>query len=445
MVFDQTVRSPMLIDLVRILRSNWKYYEKCKKNDIVVWVSSGISAIYFISFGIIPFYPQLFMYNIDEFSKNIELIKNEYSISNNICSDNKIAIARCLIPKESSITVPEPKFLVSMNMLCNQVVMNYDSIKRYKCIPHYTIQIPFIDQDRLTQTSTYRENIFKYLAGQINFLTNNIQKSFNLKFNQKKFLTAAKIYLRCIIILEYIQMLNVKRPAPIDALDFIGFFQPLSTSDYTSAGKIDILNFYIKFYNKLCSIAMMNIADKRKREKIRIYWEGHTLLQNSKKVKKTLENFNAKVVSGSFMIPDLINPSIWEKRLPYPLTQENLEGFIKENKILENRFYIKNLDEISSNEMMARILFNLNYFKRGREFRQKVTAEFIKRYDIDAVIILSAHNCRFWSLPQMQLKDFITNELNMPCLYLESDPIDEQVISEAQLMNRLESFLEGII
>lgn len=447
-LFDVTTQSPMLMDLVRVFRKNIKLYdtiaEKMDSKPIVGWANSGISAIYFRAFGIAPFFPQLFMHNGTEFAKNIEILEGKYGISNDLCSDNKIAVARCLIPEESSIKVPDPDFVVSMSMLCTHVTSNYDYIGKNKGIPHYRLQVPFMDEMKARFDKDYRLEMLGYYAEQVDHLTQKIENEFNVKFDEDRFRSAARTYFYCIALHEHLQKMNVNAPCPMDALDFVGFHQPIFTSDYTEDGNVDLLAFYIKFYNKLYEMVEKNKAAGAKREGLRIYWEGHTFVHRVKLVKEILSKYGAKTVFGSFMSPYLTEDRIWEFDLPYPLSKDSLEHVFDRAHVFDDRFDIDDFDRLSPAQLMARMLFCITTFKKGLGYRQAVTRGAIERFDLDAVIIITAQNCRFWSLPQTQLKDYLVNEMQMPCLALEADTIDERCISEAQLVTRLEAFLESI-
>jgi benzoyl-CoA reductase/2-hydroxyglutaryl-CoA dehydratase subunit BcrC/BadD/HgdB len=66
----------------------------------------------------------------------------------------------------------------------------------------------------------------------------------------------------------------------------------------------------------------------------------------------------------------------------------------------------------------------------------------IKEYRIDGVIAHSNRSCRVLSAGIPDALAVIQKELNLPTLVLDGDHTDERAYSEANIMNRIEPFLE---
>ena len=67
------------------------------------------------------------------------------------------------------------------------------------------------------------------------------------------------------------------------------------------------------------------------------------------------------------------------------------------------------------------------------------------KYCIDGVIFHPIKSCRTVSTGMADQRRFVTERLGLPTLILESDFMDPQVISEAQMRNRVDAFFEGLI
>ena len=76
--------------------------------------------------------------------------------------------------------------------------------------------------------------------------------------------------------------------------------------------------------------------------------------------------------------------------------------------------------------------------------RQKVQTikSIAERFSIDGIIIHCNQTCKPQSLPQYEMSNIIKRELGIPCLIIESDPVDPRFFSEGQIVTRLEAFLE---
>lgn len=435
-----------MIEQLKIIRSSFNQHKKTKKGDRkVFWTSSntGIPAIYYFAFDIIPFYPQLMMYNMDEFLKNAEVVEGKFEIPNDICTDNKIALARCLSPETSSTDIPEPDFTVSTNLFCNQVVGSFDFIGRHKGVPNYSLEVPLIKHKKISNDKAYEERINQFLIKQFDTLTASLEEKLGKKLDEEKFRTGIDTYFKVSLLIEHILKLNTIAPSAIDGQDFWGLCMPIFVTNYLD-GKTDILDFYVKLYNYAYEENEKNRAQSAEREKIRIYWDGQIFIKKIKLIKEILANHGASVVCGSHLIQYLDMNEIWEDSLPYPLTKEKYEEIYKEKNYLKKSFRIENIESLSVSELMAKALLKMSCYKQGVQYRQDVLKTAIEKFDIDAVIINMSQSCRAWSSTQTHFMNYIEKELGIPNLMIQADTFDERCISEAQIITRIESFLENI-
>ncbi|KAB2883670.1 MAG: hypothetical protein F9K38_05460 [Pseudorhodoplanes sp.] len=67
------------------------------------------------------------------------------------------------------------------------------------------------------------------------------------------------------------------------------------------------------------------------------------------------------------------------------------------------------------------------------------------KFAIDGVIFHPIKSCRTVSTGMADQRRYVTERLGLPTLILESDFMDPQVISEAQMKNRVDAFFEGLI
>ncbi len=66
----------------------------------------------------------------------------------------------------------------------------------------------------------------------------------------------------------------------------------------------------------------------------------------------------------------------------------------------------------------------------------------IKEYQVDGVIAHSNRSCRVLSVGILDALEIIRKELDIPSIVLDCDHTDERVYSEADIMNRIDAFLE---
>jgi len=68
-----------------------------------------------------------------------------------------------------------------------------------------------------------------------------------------------------------------------------------------------------------------------------------------------------------------------------------------------------------------------------------------KPYGLDGVVFHPIKSCRTVSTGMADQRRHVAEKLGLSTLILESDFMDPQVISEAQMKNRADAFFEGLI
>ena len=68
-----------------------------------------------------------------------------------------------------------------------------------------------------------------------------------------------------------------------------------------------------------------------------------------------------------------------------------------------------------------------------------------KDFAIDGVVYHPIKSCRTVSTGLADQRRYVSEELGLPTLFFESDLMDPQVVSEAQMKNRADAFFEGLI
>jgi benzoyl-CoA reductase/2-hydroxyglutaryl-CoA dehydratase subunit BcrC/BadD/HgdB len=436
------LKQQIFVELVKCFKANYNEINNLRDSiDKVVWVNGGIPGFYYSAFDLIPFFPQNLMFNKDEFLQNVEILAGKYEIPDDICSEIKISLARCLIPSKSRLHIPEPNLIISSNLLCSQIMKSFDFISQVKNVPYFPIEIPFIDSVKIDNDPVYKDQILKYLKNQFDSLNDLILSKFGHSFDEERFRSGANIYFQISFLFERILKFNSSMPAPIDGQDFFNYSLPIWTCNYFS-DQVDLLDFYIKIYNSTYKICEMNKKDNAKPEKIRVFWDGQFFPQKNRMIKEVFRNYNAKIVCGSYVYPYVNSIDEINEILPYPLTKETLENQFHKSEILRKKFSIYNLNSLSCSEIMACIMLDLSCHKFGIAYRKKLIKKVLDIFSIDAVIVSMSQNCRFWSMIQQGVMKSINDESKMPYLPILADSTDERYISEAQLINRIEPFFE---
>jgi len=84
------------------------------------------------------------------------------------------------------------------------------------------------------------------------------------------------------------------------------------------------------------------------------------------------------------------------------------------------------------------------YVNQSWPLRRKLIESYVKDYQADAVLIHGIKSCRSFTAGQGDLRDWLTHDLGIPTLYIESDHEDPRYFAPAQIKNRMDAFFESL-
>ena len=74
----------------------------------------------------------------------------------------------------------------------------------------------------------------------------------------------------------------------------------------------------------------------------------------------------------------------------------------------------------------------------------RLVIDMVEPYQIDGVVFHGIKSCRTVSTGLADSRRVLMEECDIPSLFIESDHMDQRVVSEAQLKNRIDAFFEGL-
>ncbi len=90
------------------------------------------------------------------------------------------------------------------------------------------------------------------------------------------------------------------------------------------------------------------------------------------------------------------------------------------------------------------VLVSVRHAMDAMFFQDRMVAGMLAPYAIDGVVYHPIKSCRTVSTGLADGRRALTDETNIPSLFIESDMMDRRVVSEAQLKNRIDAFFEGL-
>lgn len=91
------------------------------------------------------------------------------------------------------------------------------------------------------------------------------------------------------------------------------------------------------------------------------------------------------------------------------------------------------------------VLISVRHAMDSMFFQDRALAALIDPYRVDGVVFHGIKSCRTTSTGLSDTRRVLSDERNIPTLFLESDMMDRRVVSEAQMKNRVDAFFEGLI
>jgi benzoyl-CoA reductase/2-hydroxyglutaryl-CoA dehydratase subunit BcrC/BadD/HgdB len=99
------------------------------------------------------------------------------------------------------------------------------------------------------------------------------------------------------------------------------------------------------------------------------------------------------------------------------------------------------LDSSDPLETMART-YIYPILNRGAGDKLATMRRMVADYELDGVILHSDRSCKPYSVGQIDQRDRLINQYDIPALLLEADHGDPRAFSEQQVANRLSAFVE---
>jgi benzoyl-CoA reductase subunit B len=90
------------------------------------------------------------------------------------------------------------------------------------------------------------------------------------------------------------------------------------------------------------------------------------------------------------------------------------------------------------------VLLSVRHAMDSMFFQDRAIAPLLEPYGVDGVVYHAIKSCRTVSTGLADSRRALMAETDVPTLFIESDMMDQRVVSEAQLKNRVDAFFEGL-
>ncbi len=367
----------------------------------VAWVTSGAPIEFLLALDYHLFYPENHAALCGARKVSTELIEDseEFSYSQDICSYVKINFGGILKNKDPITKIPKPDLILTCNNICQTVLYWYRVIADIYKIPIIVIDTPFIYEDALPHH-------IEYVKRQLNEALSIMEKVRGKSINDKKLRDVMLNSKEAVSLWLKVLMTARHRPSPITAFDTFIHMGPI----VNLRGERSTVTYYKKLLLELENRIRRKMG-AIKNEEIRLLWDNLPIWFMLREISTSLASKNTNIIAATFSYA-------WGELAP----------LMDENKPLES---IANI--------YLQVLLNRSTYSKLNTFKK-----LIKELEIDGLILHSNRSCKPYSLGQIDQRNSIINELDIPSFLIEADQADSRDFNFNQAHMRLEAFIEEI-
>ncbi len=381
------------------------YYIEAKtaaqNNKKVAWITSGGPVEPLIVMDVIPVYPENHGAMIGASKMGGQLCEKseEMGYCRDICSYARSDIAAAPINGGPIGGLPKPDFLVCCNNICGTVLKWYEVQARYVNVPLFIFDTPFCHSAMTQEAKEYVEaQILEYIA----FLEEHCGK----KFDYDKAIEVGKLSIEGQRLWQAVLDTSMHKPAPMSAFD--AFFHLALI--VTLRGTQIVVDYYTELLNEMKERIASGIS-AIPNEKYRLLWDNLPIWYKTKWLSDTFASHDACLVADTYT-------TAWCRQLEY----------LDENDFLKSMV-----------EGYTAIYLNISVDQMAQ-----AVIGMIDKYDVDGLVMHSNRSCKPYSLGQYDIQRIVQQERGIPSLIIEADMVDERNFSEAQVLTRIEAFMEII-
>jgi benzoyl-CoA reductase subunit B len=300
--------------------------------------------------------------------------------------------------------LPKPTLVLCNFVGCNTYVKWFEHVAAFTGAPLFVLDVPFLRADQPSQADV------DYVVRQLKEVVHKMEPLTGRKFDEDRFRQAVAYSSEVEELWSEIKHLAKNSPSPFDAyFDAITLMGPL----YVYRGKREGVEFFRAARNELKEkcLARQGVYDQ---EKFRVVVEGPPPYPYFRSFRDMFAHWKAVAVASTYSTVG----GLWEF------------GFRHDPE--------KPFESVAMH-MLAQNVTNRNYLQRYEQIRR-----YVREWKADGVIIHFVKSCRLFSAGQGDMRDYLTRQLGVPTLYIESDLEDPRYFAEAQTKNRIDAFFESL-
>lgn len=379
-------------------------YQGKQEGKPVAWVTVYFPVEIVHAMGIVPVFPENYAALCAAKQRTAELCQaaEREGYSKDLCSYFRSSMGTVLL-RDSVLSheIPAPDILLTTTSLCDVHLKWFESMAKVFNCPLFVLDVPYN-----TACGDATQVEFSHVENYVNQLEDLVvvlEKVTKTPLDRTKLYETIRLSDRASELWLEVQNLRRSTPCPMSAEDAFSNIALL----ITQAGTTVATDFFTRLRDevKLRVEQGMGVIPE---ERYRLIWDMVPMWYS-------MGLFNYLQTKGAVVVAEYFNQT-WPCRLNPDQPLETLA-----------RKYI------------AAAWGNSPLDRKFDRF-----AQMVKEYQADGVIMFSNWGCRAYCIGQLELKKVLQSQSNIPSLIIDGDIADPRSYAEAQLLTRVDAFIESL-
>lgn len=365
----------------------------------VAWVTSGGPVEFLLALGYHVHYPENHgaVCGIRRKSVDISGEAEQLGYSRDLCSYARTDIGAALSGHDAVGGLPKPDLLLCCNNICQTVLAWYRVLARHFDVPLVVIDTPFVYDEA-------SEHAINYVQRQIEEAIAVAEKVAGKKLSYKKLRQVTRLSKQASELWMQVMDFGRVRPAPFSAFDQFIHMAPI----VEMRGTATAVDYYARLVRELEKRSLAGIGAV-KNERHRLLWDNLPIWFEMRHLSTLLAEHGGSLVASTYT-------NAWGE----------LAGMIDVDRPIA-----------SAAKVYLHPILN-----RGSGHKLRTMKKMAEDYACDGVILHSDRSCKPYSIGQIDQRERLARDADLPALLLEADHNDPRAYAEEPGDNRISAFFE---
>ncbi len=365
----------------------------------VAWVTSGAPIEFLKALDFYLLYPENHgaLCGAARAAEGLSIEAEKAGYSRDICSYARTDIGAMLSGKTPVGRLPKPDLLLACTNICQTVLHWYRVLAHHFQVPLILIDTPFIYTEMT-------DHAVAFVKAQLEEAIIVAEKVAGKPLDPRRFKEVTRLSMLASELWLELLRRNRHRPAPISVFDQFTQMAPI-VEMRGEASTVDLYAAMLKEVDQRIEQGIGVVPEER----LRLLWDNLPVWYRLRYLAEFLGAHGAVIVASTYT-------NAWAELGPQ-------------------------MDPEHPMESMART-YMYPILNRGTGEKLATMRQMIQDYHLDGAILHSDRSCKPYSVGQMDQRDRLMRQDDLPALLLEADHNDPRSYSEEQVANRLTAFME---